>query len=257
MDTVRAPLPGKFVWFELAAPDRAKAQAFYGAVLGWKTVAFPVGGFTIEMIFAGETPDTMVGDWLPPSASGRSGWVASVSVDDVDAAVARATARGARVVAPPRDVPAVGRTARITDPDGAEIGLVRIAAGDPPDVAIVPAGRFVWNELHTPDTARALEFYADVVGYEHRTLESPAGAYHVLSKDGVDRGGMTSLLPAGTPPHWLPFVKVDDVDAVVARAREHGARVPRPPCDIEGVGRTSVLEDPTGAPFALLHPLPR
>ena len=29
-------IPGKFVWFEHHSPDPAKAQAFYGPLLGWK-----------------------------------------------------------------------------------------------------------------------------------------------------------------------------------------------------------------------------
>lgn len=46
-------LQGKFVWFELVTRDAAKAQAFYGEVLGWKVTAFPMGDSTYEMITAG------------------------------------------------------------------------------------------------------------------------------------------------------------------------------------------------------------
>jgi hypothetical protein len=58
------------------------------------------------------------------------------------------------------------------------------------------------------------------------------------------------------PPHWLPYVAVDDADATIARARELGATIPGDPEDIPGVRRFSVLEDPTGAVLAIMKPLP-
>jgi hypothetical protein len=37
----------------------------------------------------------------------------------------------------------------------------------------------------------------------------PAGAYHILSRGGVGRGGVTGHLQGGVP-HWLPYVSVDE-----------------------------------------------
>jgi hypothetical protein len=85
----------------------------------------------------------------------------------------------------------------------------------------------------------------------------PGGIYYILSKGGVDRGGVTSHLPGGVPPHWLPYVAVDDVDAAIARARKLGATILLSPEDIPGVGRFGMLEDPTGAVLAIMKPLPR
>jgi predicted enzyme related to lactoylglutathione lyase len=67
---------------------------------------------------------------------------------------------------------------------------------------------------------------------------------------------VTGHLPAGKQPHWLPYVAVDDVDATIARARKLGALIPVVPEDIPGIGRFSVLEDPTGAVLAVMKPLP-
>jgi predicted enzyme related to lactoylglutathione lyase len=254
----RKQLPGKFVWFELASSDRKKAQAFYGGVLGWKAVGFPVDGTTYEMIFAGETPDTMVGGYVATGGdAGRSRWIANVSVEDVDAAAAAAVVNGGKVVVPPHDLPGVGRAATITDPDGAELALFKNATGDAPDVSATPPGRFIWNELHTSDPERAAAFYEKVVGFSHRSIPSPAGPYHILSRGGVDRGGITSHLPTGAAPHWLPYVNVDDVDATIERARKLGARIPVEPENVMDVGRLAVLEDPTGAVLAVMKPNPR
>jgi predicted enzyme related to lactoylglutathione lyase len=62
----RKHLPGKFVWYELVTKDAKKAQAFYAQVLGWKVEPFPMGNATYEMIYAGDTPDSMIGGYAPP-----------------------------------------------------------------------------------------------------------------------------------------------------------------------------------------------
>jgi len=254
----RNQLPGKFVWFELASSDRKKAQAFYGEVLGWKAVDFPFRGTTYEMIFAGETPDTMVGGYVATRSEGeRSRWIANVSVEDVDGAASCATANGGKVVAPPHDLPGVGRAATIADPDGAELALFKNATGDPPDAPSLPPGRFLWNELHTTHPEKAVAFYEKVVGFSHRSVPSPAGPYHILSSGGVDRGGITGYVPPGASPHWLPFVNVDDVDATIERARQLGARIPVEPKNLMDIGRLGILEDPTGAVLAVMKPRPR
>jgi predicted enzyme related to lactoylglutathione lyase len=251
-------LPGKFVWFEHASSNPQKAQAFYAEVLGWKAAGFPIGAGTYDMIFAGETPDTMVGGYVQLQGAGeRSRWIASVSVRDVDAAVAAADAEGGEVIAAPHDLSGIGRGATIADPAGAELALFARANGDREDPPSIPPGRFMWNELHTTEPDRALAFYEKVVGFSHRSVPSPAGPYHVLSSAGVDRGGITSHLPPGTTPHWLPFVHVTDVDGAVDRAHKVGAKVSIGPKNIMDIGRLAVLEDPTGALLALMRPNPR
>jgi len=201
----RKLLPGKFVWFELVASDAKAAQAFYAEVLGWKVAPFPMGNFTYEMIYAGDTADTMIGGYAPPKNDRRpSHWISYVSVEDVDATTKAAAANGGKVVEAPFDIVGVGRSARIADPQGAELCLLMNAAGDQPDAPSQP-GRFFWNELHTSDPAKALSFYDKVLGFSHRSMDmGPGGIYHILSQGGVDRGGVTGYLSSGTPPHWLP-----------------------------------------------------
>jgi hypothetical protein len=80
------------------------------------------------------------------------------------------------------------------------------------------------------------------------------GTYHIVSKGGVDRGGATSHLAPGAPPHWLPYVFVDDPDATIARVKKLGATIQLGPEGIPDVGRFGVLQDPTGAVLALMKP---
>jgi predicted enzyme related to lactoylglutathione lyase len=247
--------PGKFVWFELVTPDPRRVQAFYAAVLGWKVQPFPISGQTYDMVYAG---DAMIGGYAALRTQGEpSHWVSCVSVEDVDRTVAEAVAAGGRVVDPVAETPGVGRHARIADPLGVELSLFRNAMGDPPDVMEVPEGRWLWNELHVPDPGAALDFYGRILGYQHRVMGSGGGEpYVILSRDGVDRGGVTNAGCREAPPHWLPYVHVKDVDRAAARARNAGGQV-RMVEDIPGVGRFAAIVDPVGAVLALLSPLPR
>jgi predicted enzyme related to lactoylglutathione lyase len=250
----RKQLPGKFTWFEHVCPDPKRAQAFYGEVLGWKVQPFPMGNFTYEMILAG---DTMIGGYGSPKAGQAPHWISYVSVEDVDAAAKAAAANGGKVIEQPSEIPTVGRTARIADPGGAEICLFKSSNGDPPD-ADATQGQFFWNELHVKDPAKVLGFYEKVVGFKHDGKDmGPGGTYYLLELGGVGRGGVTHHLPDGVPPHWLPYVRVDDVDATLARAKKLGGTIPMGAEDIPGIGRFGVLLDPAGAAIAVMKPLPR
>jgi predicted enzyme related to lactoylglutathione lyase len=141
----------------------------------------------------------------------RSRWIATVSVEDVEVAAKAAVANGGKILEAPSDLAGVGSKAHIADPQGAELGLLTDARGDKPDPQ-VPSRGSVWNELHTTEPASAIRFYEKVFGFTHRPMDmGTGGTYHVLSRDGIDRGGVTGHLPAGALPHWLPYVASDDV----------------------------------------------
>jgi predicted enzyme related to lactoylglutathione lyase len=233
----RKLLPGKFVWFEHVSHNTKKAQEFYAEVLGWNVKPFPMGDTAYEMILTGDTWDTMIGGYRRQNGNGKPPhWIATASVEDVDVAVKVAAANGGKVVEAASDLQGVGRVARIADPQGAELGLLTDARGDKPD-APPSLGGWLWNELHTNDTAKALSFYEKVIGFVHRSMDmGPAGMYTVLSRGGVDRGGVTAELPTGVRPHWLPYVNVGDVDVAIGRAMKHGASILVPPNDIPGIG---------------------
>ena len=80
-------------------------------------------------------------------------------------------------------------------------------------------------------------------------------AYTILSRDGVDRGGVTSAGCRMVPAHWLPYVHVQDVDGAVDRTRRAGGQV-RMLESIPGVGRIAIVAEPGGALLALLSPRP-
>ncbi len=245
-------LPGKFVWFELVTRDPQKAQAFYGEVLGWKVESISMGSFTYEMIKAGEVA---IGGYAPRKADGAPPhWTSYVSVDDVDAAVARVKQAGGRLVDGPSDIPGIGRTALVADAQGAQFSVYRSAEGDDADAPSAD-GRFFWNELWTTDATKAVAFYEQVAGYTSKSMDmGEQGTYHVLEAGGVPRAGVMKALDAKVSPMWLPYVAVADCDAAAKRAKKLGGAVHAEPSDIPGIGRFAILADPSGATFAVIKP---
>ncbi len=118
-----------------------------------------------------------------------------------------------------------------------------------------PQGTFCWCELGTSDSAGAVSFYEQLLGW--RTTDrsmGEMGTYTMLHLGDDDLGGLYELkgpMFEGVPPHWLYYVSVDDVDATAAKVTQLGGKIMMPPMDIPDVGRMAMFEDPTGAKFSV------
>ena len=114
---------------------------------------------------------------------------------------------------------------------------------------------FCWYELMTSDTAAAGKFYSEVVGWKAEEMQGGMPYTMFVTPAGPPVGGMMGISPEmaqqGSRPGWVGYVAVDDVDASTAKTAELGGTVHRPPADIPGVGRFSVVADPFGAVFLL------
>jgi predicted enzyme related to lactoylglutathione lyase len=250
-----AYLPGKFVWFEHLSNDSAKARSFYEPLFGWHTEDLPFGSESYAMIRNGSAG---IGGYRSALPGAPNCWLAYLSVADVDAAHADAVAAGAKSLTAPVDYGSVGRAAVIADPTGAVFALWKGQEGDPPDVDPMPAGGWLWNELMTPDARAALAFYERVFGYIDAAMPMPGGGeYHVLKQGDQPRAGLMQPMDRQTPPLWLPYVKVDDVDGCATQAERLGAKALHPPTDIPDIGRFAVLLDPCQVALAVMKPLPR
>jgi uncharacterized protein len=53
------------------------------------------------------------------------------------------------------------------------------------------------------------------------------------------------------PPHWLLYMSVDDVNAVVPRVKELGGQVLNGPMEVPGGDLIAQCLDPQGAAFAI------
>jgi predicted enzyme related to lactoylglutathione lyase len=120
-------------------------------------------------------------------------------------------------------------------------------------------GRFVWYELMTTDMKTAKLFYANVVGWGARDASAPALGYSLFTVADLPVAGLMNMpedgRKTGAPPHWIGYVRVDDVDTVVDRVKQLGGAVHVPPTDVPGISRFSIVADPQMATLALVKGL--
>ncbi|MEZ5328015.1 MAG: VOC family protein [Verrucomicrobiales bacterium] len=116
--------PGLFSWRELVTQDTDASSKFYTDLFGWTADSMDMGGGNrYHMFMAGDRP--VAGMVCPPGEKGSvpTNWVNYVTVENIEAALAKAQELGAHVCMPATDVPGKGRFAVITDPQGAGIAL--------------------------------------------------------------------------------------------------------------------------------------
>src|SRR5262249_40580540 len=83
----------------------------------------------------------------------------------------------------------------------------------------------------------------------------PDAVYTMFTLDEKQLGAATTQQPQqkqmGVPPHWLPYISSDSVDETLQRAGTLGGKVIAGPFDVMDAGRMGVIQDPTGAVFAV------
>lgn len=101
----------------------------------------------------------------------------------------------------------------------------------------------------TIDVDKARSFYTSLLSWKTRPIDlAPLGTTQRIEAAGQEIGGLVSLPTAeGIASHWMPYVEVKDLDAVVRRAKELGGFAPVPPTTLDGIGRFAVIADPRGA----------
>jgi uncharacterized protein len=241
---------GKFVWHEQVSADPKQAQEFYTQLFGWGTETFKPGEIDYTMISAGGKNhggfSTAMEGAPPPH------WLGHVRVDDVDATIEKAKNEGGELAAGPFEMDEVGKIAIISDPQGAYVSLYQPG----PDSEATGEGVFVWDELGTTDVDAAQRFYEAVFGWTTSDMGADYGGYRIFNVGETGIAGLMSLPEPSIPPHWQPYVAVDDPDATVAKATELGGTTLMEPMDVPKVGRIAVLKDPQGATFGIIRPEP-
>lgn len=254
-------LPGKVIWRDLLTNDPVASQKFYGALFDWtfESVGTAVGlssDTTYTLIrHNGRLIGGMIDTVALSNRSDISQWIVSMSVTDIDAAVAAFTAGGGAVKTPPTDFHRRGKMAVVRDAEGALLALLQTRDGDPADYEPEVNG-FLWDELWTTDVERATTFYADVADLEAATLDidgmPDSGTSYRLLKDGdKPRVGIMLNPLEGLDPVWVSYLRVESPASITARVVALGGSIivaaqPR----VIG-GEVAFIAGPSGAGIAL------
>lgn len=250
------PLVTEPVWIDLTAADPAAESAFYGSIFGW---TYPpqhpdAGGWLAAM-----TPHGYAGGISPRwQGMDMSYWTVFFGTPDIEAALARATQLGAKVVAPPIPIVIDGilqtTIAIAIDPAGAAFGLAQQAA-NPGLQHRHGHGSVTWYETMTRDLDATCAFYSELLGGTTDEAPGTEFAYRMLmSPEGYPVAGlmeMPPMVPTEVPSYWSVYFEVDDVDASTTAAVAAGATLLMGPVTLPA-GRVSSLRDPEGAVIGLI-----
>lgn len=257
--------PGRPIWYELQSKDADAATKFYGSVLGWKIAPkaadLPPGGPDYRMIGrddggqAGavmQLTDAMCGQGARPT------WLTYFHVINVDAACAAIVADGGSVHMPRISLP-VGEIALVADPMGTPFYVMTPIPppGRPDAVSDVydRAGiqRVRWNELTTPDLARAKTFYAKHFNFEFNEVlpMGDMGDYCFIDHDGTRLGAMMQQPPSSPFASWLFYFGVKSVMAARRAVEKGGGKLMYEPMQVPGGEWVFAAVDPQGVAFGV------
>lgn len=249
--TVR--LPGKFIWFDLASPDLGQQKAFYGKLFGWSFR--PVAGTGDDYFIVQNDGRAIAGMFSYQPADGSrdaSNWIALMSVDDPDEAARKVKAGGGKVNVSPTTMANRGRHALFEDPSGAVFGVLKSSSGDPPDRQAA-IGDIMWVDLFSLDTDQAVAFYRSLAPYETEVRQvTDTLSRTLLSSQGKPR---TSIIPVAEDANrssWVPYVRVNDVEATLQEVVEGGGFAIVPPNPDLLDGNLAIFVDPNGAVLGII-----
>ena len=227
-------MPNRFFRYVLRSLDVDAARVFYSDVFG---ADFWGRGIDIAPLPARAAALGVPGYWL-----------GHIGVEDPVPPMYRFLEAGATRLDPP---PADGRDtggAVLRDPVGAIIALT-------PATDASADGRVSWHLLSARDEERAMQVYADILGWSavERQDLGERGRHVTFAWNESGRAvGSTSDIASRPHVHaqWLYFFAVTDLDAAIARVRELGGLALRPATTPDG-HRVVACDDPQGAAFGL------
>jgi len=237
---------GKVVWYDLLTEDVAAANSFYSKLFGWTIrPSTPSSDYLVIYNNDKSIGGVTLHENTDPEAL-ESLWLVTLSVRDVDNAMATTRRFQGKVLDGPFDVEGRGRMAIVEDPLGAPLILMRSSTGDPDDAAPVP-GEWLWVDFFTRDLEKTKAFYAELVGYEFRELQVGEDHSHHFFYQGNKRprAGLVVHTWEDIDANWLPYVMVEDINRVIKEAGSLGGKLIMRKSDV------AILTDPSGAAFGV------
>lgn len=247
---------GLIGWIDLMTNDTGTAGQFYEALFGWSHTDVPGEPGQTRTHFHKDGALVAGMGHVMPGLPQTAAWTVYALVDDLDIACDAVTKAGGTVLHSAWHTLDGGRTALITDPTGAVLGLLQPGEIQGADAFNVP-GAMTWAELQSRDLDAARPFYEDVFGWEWS--EGPEGYWiaDLPTKPGDDKSNAGAMMlppdvPAGAPNAWFTYIAVDDCDKTLALAEQLSGTIFLAAMDTPP-GRIGGITDPTGGMVLVLQ----
>ncbi len=117
--------PGDWIWIELLSKDARKAGEFYRAIAGYEVVENAASPRPADYVFTSAGYARAAALTIPADKQEmKPKWLLFVRVKSVSECVAQTEKLGGKALIPPRHELLDGKVAVLTDPAGAEIGVM-------------------------------------------------------------------------------------------------------------------------------------
>ncbi len=248
---------GTFAWFSLMTHDTDKSTAFYRDLLQWTTTHYDIPGYGKSLIYSASGMNFGNPVLLDADETIPSHWIPYMAVSDTDTSIEQARSLGGFECVPAFDIPTVGRTAVVSDPLGTPFHLFTPENPEDDFKMTGPApGQICWVEVIVDAPDAIIPFYQTLLGWK---VSDPhpmnGGAYYGIEICGDKLAGIMKRPPeaAQTPPMWIPYMTVLDIEESTRRVTELGGMVHIANMNIPDTGIFSMCQDPTGASFYLFQ----
>jgi uncharacterized protein len=123
---------------------------------------------------------------------------------------------------------------------------------------IPKVSEFCWNELATSNVTAAKKFYGEVFGWEFSDHEMGDMTYTMIKCNNKEFAGIWSIpkdKEKEIPPHWMAYILVENLEQSLEKAKKNNATIMKSPTNAGDLGRFAIIQDPTGAHFAIWQTL--
>ena len=121
-------------------------------------------------------------------------------------------------------------------------------------------GKVVWRDLLTNTPEESQRFYGELFGWQFEkqglNIGIGGGGYTLVRHNGRLIGGIVDTNALGKDDNisqWITTMSVTDIDAAAGRVADAGGIVMAEPTAIGSRGQMAVVEDATGAVFAMIQ----
>ena len=231
---------GKFVWHDLLTDDMEAARKFYGEVFGWR---FETKRDYTQVFNQKELIGGMMQVTPADKKKVKAVWLPSMSVANIDKSVRYLTNEKGKVLKGPLNMPKRGRAVLVSDPQGAQIVLLRSKYGDPKETT-PQVGDWLWNELWSNAPQESHTFYSHIGGYDSHEMRDE---YRILKHKGKWRAGIRDISKEKIQARWVPTVRVADLKETMSKVKDSGGEVLVSPHEELVDGNVALISDNRGA----------